>query len=82
MNFEAEFQSDIANFIIKCIFDIEITFITSFMFVLDVSLADIFSIQHIRNIRVFRRQRILAHSRQCWIRHTLHCNRITLGHNC
>ena len=58
MNFDAEFQSDISNFIIKCIFDIEITFITSFMFVIDVSQADIFSIQHIRNIRVFRRQRI------------------------
>jgi hypothetical protein len=52
LNFNQTFQF----FIIKCIFDVEVTFIASFMFVIDVQ-ADIFSMQHIRNIRVFK----------CWI---------------
>ena len=54
LNFNQTFQISI----IKCIFDIEVTFITSFMFVVIDVQADIFSMQHIRKIRVFRRQRI------------------------
>ena len=39
-------------FIIKCIFDIEVTFITSLMFVIDVQ-ADIFSMQYASIFAIF-----------------------------
>jgi hypothetical protein len=53
------------------------------MFVIDVSQArDIFSMQHIRNIRVFRRQRIYHIQDNVGLRHTLNYTLITLGHNC
>ena len=59
LNFNQTFQF----FIIKCIFDVEVTFIASFMFVIDVQ-ADIFSMQHIRNIRVFGS---VYSTFKCWI---------------
>ena len=50
------------------------------MFVIDVQ-ADIFNIQHIRNINSRIRQRIyIAHS-NAGLHHTLHYTLITLAHN-
>ena len=63
-------------FIIKCIFDIEVTFITSLMFVIDVQ-ADIFSMQYANNARIFAAY--IAHSMlDCITHYTL----VTLAHNC
>ena len=66
-------------FIIKCIFDIEVTFITSLMFVIDVQ-ADIFSMQYANNARIFAIfAAYIAHSMlDCIIHYTL----VTLAHNC
>jgi hypothetical protein len=62
---------------IKCIFDIGVTFITSFMFVIDDQAADIFCMQHIRNIRT-----CLYSTFNDGLHHTLDYTLITLAHNC